>query len=126
MKNSDIYRSKNDFSKISYIDQYSISYIGQYTSILILTDIWLHIPKVIFQRSFFRGHFRGHLSTVIFRGHFSGAISQGSYSNGHFSGVIFHRSFLMRSSFRGHFSGVIFLKVRFLEVKFDCYHWINQ
>ena len=32
MKNSDIYRSKNDFSKISYIDQYSISYIGQYMS----------------------------------------------------------------------------------------------
>ena len=43
MKNSDIYRSNNDFWKNSYIGQYSTSYIGQYTTILILTDICLHI-----------------------------------------------------------------------------------
>ena len=43
MKISGIYRSKNDFWKISYIGQYLISYIGQYTTISILTDICLHI-----------------------------------------------------------------------------------
>ena len=43
MKISGIYRSKNDFWKILYIGQYLISYIGQYTTISILTDIWLHI-----------------------------------------------------------------------------------
>ena len=46
MKNSDIYRSNNDFWKNSYIGQYLTSYIGQYTKILILTDILLHISAI--------------------------------------------------------------------------------
>ena len=44
-ENFDIYRSKNDFWKISYI--------GQYTTISILTDIWLHISRVIWTEKAF-------------------------------------------------------------------------